>query len=906
MRRYAIPGLFFACLAATLGPLALGQSPPKPIPAGIPKYVPGSGYTAAVAGTDYVAPNGSGAALTGITAAQIGGVPAGLLKGSGGAIAAAAAGTDYLTPSGNGAALTNITAANIAAGTAGISVTGNAGTATALAGSVAANRLWGGNGTGAPSAVTVGSGLTLSGGTLTASGGGAPARTYYLSANGGTADVDFATGLKVGGGAATDNAAAVNAVLAGATAAAPVKLVVDGAYAVGSPVLIPAGGHVTIEGIGWDSGFFCLPGTNGPAVTNENLNAAPFNPFDPGPPAPSVTTQGNVVIRNLRVHHNRGTYPNGNSSSGAGKDARGVTVGPWYCPIDLATLQNVRLDHVWVYDPCTFAVRLNNCQRVWVTDSAFESPNRSGNTDGVHVDGACQYLFINNCYFKTGDDAIAVNADEGYSTQVGQVIVRDIFLDDCDTGPRIHGSSKAVYQAVFDGVVGSTRAYCFNFGNSGTAMLNRSISVSNCRVKVGNTSPVAQFTSGFFDATFSNVMMSDPGGATPIATVGNNVNIGHLSFTDCSVYRTQFGGGDAYLLSVGGGKVGTLRVNGFAVVNQTGLGFAPVPCAVDIGGGSVTNLIVDGVSSQNLTAVVGGTGGMANVTYAGGSTRLTLKDSQALPGTVFIPADHADKLAVNVGGTLYPLTVGAAYPAVPHAAFAGVFSRAANSTKGSAMSVASNSTLQTGSGSFTVAAFGKLSATATFIRTLMMKAPSGASWEYMLFYLPSNSCWSFITGTSEVHSTTVPAIGAWSLVGGSFSAVSAGGDGKAHLWINGSEEGTPVTTTPLTGGSGDLVIGANTVDTTWGMDGSIAMAAKWPFALTSGQWAWLYNGGLGRSAAEITGAAGAAQGLSTPSFLYDFSDNTTPPNTLGLDRSGNGNHLTPRYATGPTQGAGPG
>lgn len=50
----------------------------------------------AAAGTDFVAPTGSGAGLTGLVAAQIGSVPSGILKGSGGAFAAATANSDYL------------------------------------------------------------------------------------------------------------------------------------------------------------------------------------------------------------------------------------------------------------------------------------------------------------------------------------------------------------------------------------------------------------------------------------------------------------------------------------------------------------------------------------------------------------------------------------------------------------------------------------------------------------------------------------------------------------------------------------------------------------------------------------------------------------------------------------------
>lgn len=66
---------------------------------GILKAATGT-VTAAAAGTDYLAPSGSGAALTGITASQIGSVPAGVLKGSAGAFAAATGGTDFVVPTG--------------------------------------------------------------------------------------------------------------------------------------------------------------------------------------------------------------------------------------------------------------------------------------------------------------------------------------------------------------------------------------------------------------------------------------------------------------------------------------------------------------------------------------------------------------------------------------------------------------------------------------------------------------------------------------------------------------------------------------------------------------------------------------------------------------------------------------
>lgn len=90
----------------------------------------------ATAGTDYVAPTGSGAALTGITESQVTGLTAdlaakaplaspsftgtvtaasltGIIKGTSGVLSVATVGTDYLSPTGSGASLTGITESQV-------------------------------------------------------------------------------------------------------------------------------------------------------------------------------------------------------------------------------------------------------------------------------------------------------------------------------------------------------------------------------------------------------------------------------------------------------------------------------------------------------------------------------------------------------------------------------------------------------------------------------------------------------------------------------------------------------------------------------------------------------------------------------------------------------------------------
>lgn len=116
--------------------------------------------------------------------------PSGILKSNGTTISAAVVGTDYVVPTGSGAGLTSLTAANISAGTAGINITGNSATVTTISGKVTngTNTSISGSGTsGSPYATSVatattsvlgvvkpdGTSITISGGVISAASSGA-------------------------------------------------------------------------------------------------------------------------------------------------------------------------------------------------------------------------------------------------------------------------------------------------------------------------------------------------------------------------------------------------------------------------------------------------------------------------------------------------------------------------------------------------------------------------------------------------------------------------------------------------------------------------------------------------------------------------------------------------------------
>jgi len=120
---------------------------------------------------------------------------------------------------------------------------------------------------------------------------------------------------------------------------------------------------------------------------------------------------------------------------------------------------------------------------------------------------------------------------------------------------------------------------------------------------------------------------------------------------------------------------------------------------------------------------------------------------------------------------------------------------------------------------------------------------------------------------------------------------------KAHLYINGVEDGTGLTVTCAVT-SDDLYIGGDGTNSGFQTSGKITQVFKYPFALTPTQVAYMYNSGAGRGSTEIL----AQSGLTNPNLLLCFENS----NDLGLDSSSNNYDFTPVYSVGPTQTAGPG
>ena len=213
---------------------------------------------------------------------------------------------------------------------------------------------------------------------------------------------------KYTGGAATDDGPRINAAMAGATAANPITLIIDGSALI-SGLFLPAGGNWGIAGLGCGTGFFVKSGANSDGIHNGSPTAA--IPSDPGPPAPARGM--NVSLSSFTLNGNQG---NGLTAIRRAERKRerltqGATV--WYFGINLMNLDNITIENVVVVNTPAYHFRFSNVGNVAVSGCVMQSQGMD--TDGLHFDGLANDITISNCSFSMGDDAIALNCPEGYS-----------------------------------------------------------------------------------------------------------------------------------------------------------------------------------------------------------------------------------------------------------------------------------------------------------------------------------------------------------------------------------------------------------------------------------------------------------------------------------------------------------
>ena len=447
----------------------------------------------------------------------------------------------------------------------------------------------------------------------------------------------------------TDNTVKLNAVLATATSAHPVDLVMDGATCLYN--ITPSGSrglydimcldlrglsNVTIEGQGWGTGFLVKDGEHCAAISNYTVYPGPAADVYPS------RTMGNYVFRNFQLV--------GASDVGSS----GVVNGLKIFDAQNIVVENVKITNV----NYSFGTVWGNVGNVSVTDSQILQPSTSG-TDPVHFDGPADHITLKRLKLQSPDDCVALNAPEGQGGAITDVYMEATTMagSGCGDFMRIYnyvgpgyngGRFYGTQRIVVDGVYGTaTCAYnpsIFYFGeagHSGTDNLN-DLQANHIDVDGSGNCQLAWFQ-GTWDAGthISDWVMRNPKPGVASVLLGGGLTSTTLTFNNGVLMRGSSGQSTAWPFQVqpySNTSVNLNLTNIFAL--DSGGVYAAAPQLLDVSStaqlgtltigspmsknGKITNLLSTGsfakinsvVGSSNFGAVpTDGTNTQAIITY---------------------------------------------------------------------------------------------------------------------------------------------------------------------------------------------------------------------------------------------------------------------------------------------------
>jgi len=213
--------------------------------------------------------------------------------------------------------------------------------------------------------------------------------------------------INKGGG--TDDTALIQSILDRAPKLGSLKLIVDGAILVKG---LKVHSNTTIECLGSGSGFFLADHSDQPIIRNAD---------------PSRTERKNRNITFLG-----GTY-NGNGA----QQAHDVPERGWMTGFALFGVEQVTFRDVAIMNTTTFALLMTNWQRAVFENIDLDNHAKRPHQDGLHLCGPGQFLSMRNIRGVTGDDFIALNADDiqGDWNQAGEFVRNDTFGPHASFGP---------------------------------------------------------------------------------------------------------------------------------------------------------------------------------------------------------------------------------------------------------------------------------------------------------------------------------------------------------------------------------------------------------------------------------------------------------------------------------------
>jgi hypothetical protein len=416
-------------------------------------------------------------------------------------------------------------------------------------------------------------------------------------------------------------------------------------------------------------------------AANSQASFGQYDPAHSGNTNYRVFSSTYVNAKNVKI--TGGTW-NGNSpqqpsvsslASNQWTSAYGFT-----CPFQFWGVDGITIRDVRIFQPQAYAIHLVNCQHVIIEDVDIDGIVGFHGNDCVHINGPATDIHMERLKLHTGDDHIAINADDGSST--GSLVsgtnwvcsgpVTDVRITDVSlwngrsaTAPngaiRLLSTASLIDNVIIKDVSGTTASWAIlmqvftgslvggsgnigrvvfedlNLDCNGSPVIQVNVPVASLEISrryrsTPQNSHDLELTSG---ASIPLLRVSgdwyQPSGSTnAVAAVHvESGSVGTLSLSGCS-YRSSSGASP--LVLVEGGTVDTIELN----ADANGL-----TNMVNITGGSVTNLFLRGAHRN-----------------AGGGTPLAISSGATLTnfvygsGTYPLVFDHNSVAAYSGSGTI--------------------------------------------------------------------------------------------------------------------------------------------------------------------------------------------------------------------------------------------------------------
>ncbi len=280
---------------------------------------------------------------------------------------------------------------------------------------------------------------------------------------------------------------------------------------------------------------------------------------------------------------------------------------------------DVQIEHNWFYNEPSFNLLLNSCTDCIADSNRFDAVAQGVNQDGVHVDGPSAQIRVSNNWFNSSDDAVAMNAPEGYGGPINTVAVTNNVCNGClafyleyggqYSGP---GSNVIVSHVVIDNFTGSVQSFntvpgsCFILGfpytGQGVTDVLSDVEISNISCSTLDTASTFLFLADNVGTlALNNVHWIAPTGALPMLDFfifdQSAVTVSNLLINGAGIYRTTAGNSASWLMTVPNlVTVKRMEVGGFAVVNEQGQTYSALPYLMDVqSGGAIGTLMLDGI-----------------------------------------------------------------------------------------------------------------------------------------------------------------------------------------------------------------------------------------------------------------------------------------------------------------------